>query len=96
MGDTTADPPIVLPGPTEAVEVEVTTIVTVGVRIAKTMDAIGTDETVTAAIITAIIGIMPGVMMTIVAAAGMTAGVIKIVATEMETVAVDIRDMTTT
>ena len=30
MGDTTADPPIVLPGPTEAVEVEVTTIVTVG------------------------------------------------------------------
>ena len=71
-------------------------MVTVGVRISIIMDSIGTDETVTASIITAIIGIMPGVMMTIVAAAGMTAGVIKIVAMEMAIVMVDIGDMTIT
>ena len=42
------DPPIVLNGPTEAVEVYVATIVTVGVGIAKTMDAIRMDKNVTA------------------------------------------------
>ena len=60
------------------------------------MDAIGTDETVTAAIITAIIGIMAGVMMTDVATAGMNAGVITTVAMEMSTAVADMGDMPTT
>ena len=62
-GETTIYPPIVIPVPKEAVEVDVATIVTVEVGIAKTMDAIGTNETVTTEIITAIIGIMVGAMM---------------------------------
>ena len=89
------DPHIILPEPTDDVEVEMATIVTMGVGIDKTMDATGTDETVNSAITNARIGIMAGVMTTAVATEGMTTGVIKIVATEMETVAVDIRDMTT-
>ena len=87
---------MILPEPTEDVAVDTATIVTMGVGIAKTMDATGTDETLNTAIINAIIGIMTGVMTTAMATEGMTARVIKIIATEMETVAVDIRDMTTT
>ena len=90
------DPPIVLPGPTEALEVDVATIVTVGVGIAKNMGAIGTDNTVTSAIITVMIGIMIGVMMTAVETAEMTAGVITIFAMEMTTVVVYIWDIPTT
>ena len=45
-------------------EVDVATNVTVGVGIAMIMDAIGTDETVTAVIITTIVGTMTGVTMT--------------------------------
>ena len=74
------DPPIVLPEPTEAVEVDVETIVTVGVKITMIMDAINMDDTVIAAVITAIIGIMTGIMMNAVAMVGMTAGVITAVA----------------
>ena len=74
------DPPIVLPEPTEAVEVDVETIVTVGVKITMIMDAIKMDDTVIAAVITAIIGIMTGIMMNAVAMVGMTAGVITAVA----------------
>ena len=59
---------------------EVATIVTVGVGIAKTMDTIDTESTVTAAIFTAIVGIMAGIIMIAVAIAGMTSGVITIVA----------------
>ena len=81
------------PGPTEAVELGVATIVTAGVGIAKTVDTLGTDETITAAIITAIIWIMAGVMMTAVATAGMTTEVIKIFAMEVATAVVDIGDM---
>ena len=87
-GDRIVDTPIVLPKPTNAVEVDVATIVTVGVGIAMIMDAIGTDKTVTAAIVTAIIGIMAGVMMTAMETVGMTAGVIATVAMEMATVVV--------
>ena len=86
-------PPIFIPRPTEAVEVDVETIVTVWVGIAMIMDVIGTDNTVTAAIITAIIRIMSGVMMTAVATARMTAGVITTVAMEMATVMVDMGGM---
>ena len=93
MGETTVNPPIVFPGPTEAVELGVATIVTAGVGIAKTVDTLGTDETITAAIITAIIWIMAGVMMTAVATAGMTTEVIKIFAMEVATAVVDIGDM---
>ena len=64
-------------------------MVTVGVRISIIMDSIGTDETVTASIITAIIGIMSGVMMTAVATAGMTAGFITTVIMEMSNAVVD-------
>ena len=79
-GETIVDPPIVLPEPTEAVEVDVETIVTVGVKITMIMDAINMDDTVIAAVITAIIGIMTGIMMNAVAMVGMTAGVITAVA----------------
>ena len=58
--------PIVLPRPTEAVEVDVATMVIVGDKISMIMDAIGTDETVTAEIITVIIEMMAGIMMTAV------------------------------
>ena len=87
------DPTIFLPRPTEALEVNMTTIVTVGVGIAIIMDAIGTDETVSAEMITAIIGVMEGVMMTAVATSGMTTGVIKTVTTEMATVVVYMGDI---
>ena len=93
MGETIVDPPIVLTVPTEAVEVNVATIMTVGVRIATSMDTIGIDKTVTAEIITVIIGIMEGVMMTAVETAGMNAGVITAVAMEMVTAVVDMGDM---
>ena len=66
---------------------------TVGVRIATSMDTIGIDKTVTAEIITVIIGIMEGVMMTAVETAGMNAGVITAVAMEMVTAVVDMGDM---
>ena len=69
--------------------------VTVEFGIAKIMDAIGTDETVNAAIITKIIRIMASVMMIDVETAGMTAGVITIDAMEMETDVADIGDMPT-
>ena len=87
------DPPIFLPGPTQAVEVDVALIVTVGVKIAMVMDAIGTEKTVTAEIITAIIWIMAGFMMTAMTTAGMTVGVITTVAIEIATVVVDMWDM---
>ena len=60
-------------------DMDVATIVTVGVVIPNTMYAIRMDETVTAEIIAAIIGIVAGVVMTALAAAGMNAGVITIV-----------------
>ena len=63
-GETIVDHTIFLPGPTEDVEVDVATNVTVGVGIAMIMGAIGTDETVTAVIITTIVGTMTGVTMT--------------------------------
>ena len=53
-------------------EVDVETIVIVGFGISNTMDAIGMDKIVTATNITAIIGIMTGVMMTTVETVGMT------------------------
>ena len=65
-------PPVILPRPTEVVEVDVATIVTMGVWIAKTMDVIGADKIITAAIITAIIRIMAVVMMTAVPTAEIT------------------------
>ena len=92
-GETIVDPPIFLPGPTQAVEVDVALIVTVGVKIAMVMDAIGTEKTVTAEIITAIIWIMAGFMMTAMTTAGMTVGVITTVAIEIATVVVDMWDM---
>ena len=92
-GDTIVDPPIFLPGPTEAVKVDVEAILTMGVRISIIMDMICTYDTVTAAIITAIIGIMAGVMMNSVAIAGMNAGVITRVAMEMATAVVDMGDI---
>ena len=91
--ETIVDPPIVLTGTTDAVEVDVAKIVTVGVRISMVMDAIGMDETATTAIITAIIGIMAGIMMAAVETSGMTSGVITTFAMEMETVMVDMGDI---
>ena len=91
--ETIVDPPIVLTGTTDAVEVDVEKIVTVGVRISMVMDAIGMDETATTAIITAIIGIMAGIMMAAVETSGMTSGVITTFAMEMETVMVDMGDI---
>ena len=74
------DPTIVLPRPTEAVGVDVATILTVGVGISNTMVEIRRDETVTAEIIATIIRIVAGFMMIIVATAGMTAGFVTVVA----------------
>ena len=59
-------------------EVEVATIMTVGVEISNTTDAIGTDKIITAEFITMIIGIMAVVMVTAVGTAGMNLGVITI------------------
>ena len=66
---------------------------TVGVGIAMIMGAIGTDKTVTAEIIAAIIRIMEGIIMTAVETAGMTVGVITTVAMEMATALVDMGEI---
>ena len=72
---------------------DVVMIVTVRVRIAKTVDAIRTDETSTVAIITTTIVIIAGIIMTTLEMAGMTEEVIRIVAMEIATVVVDIGDV---